>query len=182
MPKIQFIKDDGGRQAAGRAGDTGDCVTRAIAIATGLPYEQVYDRLAEGNATQRVTKNTGARLARKRTASKGIIIQRKWFKDYMTELGFVWVPTMGIGTGCTVHLAADELPQGRLVVNVSKHTAAVIDGVLHDTYDSSRDGTRCVYGYYKLEAEMVTTCCNGQLDDHGYCTKCKDQATLIITE
>jgi len=24
----------------------------------------------------------------------------------------------------------------------------VIDGVLHDTHDCSRDGTRCVYGYW----------------------------------
>jgi len=29
--------------------------------------------------------------------------------------------------------------------------AAVIDGVLHDAYDCSREGTRCVYGYYKLK-------------------------------
>jgi hypothetical protein len=25
----------------------------------------------------------------------------------------------------------------------------VIDGVIHDLYDPSRDGTRCVYGYYQ---------------------------------
>lgn len=30
----------------------------------------------------------------------------------------------------------------------SKHLAAVVDGVLHDTYDCTREGTRCVYGYY----------------------------------
>jgi hypothetical protein len=45
--------NDGGRSAAGRAGLTNDCVTRAIAIVTSLPYLQVYDALAEdahGNA------------------------------------------------------------------------------------------------------------------------------------
>jgi hypothetical protein len=56
---------------------------------------------------------------------------------------------MRIGSGCTVHLRADELPPGRLIVNVSRHTVAVIDGVIHDTYDPSRDGTRCVYGYFQ---------------------------------
>jgi hypothetical protein len=28
---------------------------------------------------------------------------------------------------------------------------AVIDGVIHDTYDPSRDGKRCVYGYFTKE-------------------------------
>ena len=58
---------------------------------------------------------------------------------------------MRIGSGCKVHLRADELPAGRLIVNLSRHSAAVIEGVLHDTYDSSRNGTRCVYGYWRLE-------------------------------
>jgi hypothetical protein len=34
------------------------------------------------------------------------------------------------------------------VVALSKHYAAVVDGVVHDLYDPSRDGTRCVYGYW----------------------------------
>lgn len=48
---------------------------------------------------------------------------------------------------------------GRLVVRVSKDTSAVIDGVIHDTFDPSREikindafgrepiAHRCVYGY-----------------------------------
>lgn len=63
--------------------------------------------------------------------------------------GWVWTPTMFIGSGCKVHLRGDELPAGRLIVSVSKHLVAVIDGVIHDTYDCSRNGTRCVYGYYR---------------------------------
>jgi hypothetical protein len=33
---------------------------------------------------------------------------------------------------------------GRLVVSVSGHMVAVIDGVIHDNHDCSRGGTRCV--------------------------------------
>jgi hypothetical protein len=55
---------------------------------------------------------------------------------------------MAVGSGCKVHLRADELPSGRLIVRVSHHFAAVIDGVIHDTHDCSRGGTRCVYGYW----------------------------------
>jgi hypothetical protein len=58
---------------------------------------------------------------------------------------------MGIGTGTTVHLRDGELPMGRLIVACSRHYVAVIDGVIHDTSDPSRDGTRAVYGYYYKE-------------------------------
>lgn len=144
---MQFIFNDGGRSAAGYKGTTGDCVCRSICIATGLPYQEVYNRLAAGNKNQRKGKHTRSSDG-KQTASKGITVQRKWFKDYMLELGFQWIPTMFIGQGCKVHLREDELPKGRLIVNVSGHMTAVIDGILHDTYDCSRDGTRCVYGYF----------------------------------
>jgi len=56
---------------------------------------------------------------------------------------------MQIGSGCTVHVKKDELPEGRLILRLSKHYAAFIDGELHDSFDSSRNGTRCVYGYWK---------------------------------
>ena len=144
-----FIKDDGGRMAAGFRGRTGDCVCRAVAIASGRPYKEVYQRLALGNQQQRRSKND--RGPRKKSAADGILTGRKWFMDYMTELGFVWTPTMTVGSGCKVHLRADELPAGRLVCRVSKHLVAMIDGVIHDNFNPDRGGTRCVYGYYKLE-------------------------------
>lgn len=146
---MPVVYSDGGRWAAGFRSHAGDCVCRAIAIASGRPYREVYDRLAAGNASQRITKTT-AKSGRGRTASHGIYTTRKWFKDYMAELGFVWTPTMAIGSGCKVHLRADELPKGRLVAMVSKHACAVIDGTIYDTHDPSRGGTRCVYGYWRL--------------------------------
>lgn len=143
-----FKFNDGGREAAGYKGKTGDCVARSIAIVTGLPYKQVYEALANGNATQRKGKREGSKAGVK-TAARGINTKRKWFADYMASLGFVWTPTMLIGQGCKVHLKSDELPIGKLIVNVSKHFTAVIDGVINDTYDCSREESRCVYGYYK---------------------------------
>ena len=69
----------------------------------------------------------------------------------MKELGFDWVPCMSLGTGCQVHMHKDELPGGVIIVSLSRHYAAVIDGVVHDIYDPSRNGTRCVYGYWRLK-------------------------------
>jgi hypothetical protein len=143
---MEFIFDDGGRAAAGYEGSAGDCVTRAVAIATEQDYQVVYDRLSEGVRTQRLGKHQKKRSV---SARDGVTTKRKWFTDYMSDLNWEWVPTMQIGSGCKVHLRADELPRGRIIVNVSRHLAAVIDGVLHDTHDCTRGGTRCVYGYWK---------------------------------
>lgn len=139
---MAHVYDDGGRAAAGFKGSAGDCVTRAVAIATGKPYREVYDLLADGAGNERKSKG--------RSARNGIRTGRKWFKDAMKALGFSWTPTMKIGSGCKVHLKPEELPSGRLVVSVSKHMVAVIDGVIRDTHDPSRGGTRCVYGYWTL--------------------------------
>jgi len=139
---MHFVQDDGGRSKYFK-GKAGDCVTRAISIASGVDYREVYDRLAAGNSLQRG--------GGKKSARHGIFVKRKWFKEYMAELGFVWTPTMKVGSGCTTHLRTGELPaKGKLVCSLSKHYAAVIDGVIHDTSDPSRNGRRCVYGFWTL--------------------------------
>ena len=147
MKPLPYRYDDAGR--SDRSGSTRDCVTRAIAIAAQLPYEQVWKEIAAGNAGQRKTRGS-IRVSGVESADRGVMTGRKWFKDYMRGLGFSWTPTMAIGQGTTVHLAEGELPMGRLVVMVSRHSCAVIDGVIRDVGDPSRDGTRCVYGYYWL--------------------------------
>lgn len=145
---MNFVENDGGRSEAGYKGYAGDCVCRSICIATGKPYKEVYSFLAEMNSKQKGKNGK----KRPKTAAKGISVNKKWFKDYMKELGFEWVITMRIGEGCKVHLCEEELPKkGTLIVRLSKHYSTVIDGVIHDTYDPSREGRRCVYGYWKLK-------------------------------
>lgn len=141
---IDFIYDDGGRAEAAFKGEAGDCVTRAIAIASGMPYREVYD-LVNVAGKQETPKFTGKRW-KTSTARSGV--ERKTGRRLLASLGWEWAPTMAIGSGCTVHLRADELPGGRIIAAVTKHLVAVIDGVIHDTHDCSREGTRCVYGYW----------------------------------
>lgn len=150
---MKFVRDDGGRAAAGFKGDTGDCVTRAIAIASGRPYQEVYDGLNAYKADMRQTK-------RVRGSSARTGVSRRVYDAYLKTRGWQWVPTMAIGSGCKVHLRPDELPNGRIICRLSRHLVAVIDGVIHDTHDPQRlpfgnetdaediQGTRCVYGYY----------------------------------
>lgn len=136
---MQFVFNDGGRVAAGFKGFARDCTVRAIAIATALPYMDVYDALFDLNRKRKSPGKCSPRDGR---------THRKTIRAYLESHGWKWTPTMGIGTGCRVHLRDGELPIGRLVVSVSGHMVAVIDGVIHDNHDCSRDGTRCVYGYF----------------------------------
>jgi hypothetical protein len=143
LQPLPFVYDDGGRAAAGFSGTANDCVTRAIAIVTGKPYAEVYAKIDELGSQERKTKN------RKRKSSARTGVFKPTYRRYLTELGYEFVPTMSIGSGCKVHLRKGELPSGRLIVNVSRHLVAVIDGVVHDNHDPTRGGTRCVYGYYR---------------------------------
>ena len=140
--KTEFVYDDGGRVAAGFKGSAWDCVTRAIAIATGMSYREAYDLVNAHSKTER----GGKRRRWKSSARTGV--HKPLTRKVLKTLGWEWTPTMFIGQGCKVHLRADELPSGRLIVAVSKHLCAVIDGGVHDTSDPSRGGTRCVYGYW----------------------------------
>lgn len=142
MPTVKacssWVFDDGGRSAAGFKGQAGDCLTRAISIATSLSYQEAYDLI---NRTASMEVDGDGSSAR--TGSANPVTRAA-----LASLGFTWRPTMSIGSGCTTHLRADELPSGVLIAKLSKHVVAVIDGVVHDTYDPSREGTRCVYGYW----------------------------------
>ncbi|ANI99327.1 hypothetical protein A8O14_03995 [Polynucleobacter wuianus] len=144
-----FQLNDGGREAAGFKGGAGDCVVRSIAIAANLPYMQVYEDLRDANARYASERdNKLSRHLTRRGSSPRNGNHRNVFHDYIVALGFEWVATMKVGAGCQVHLRPSELPGGTLIVKVSKHLTTVIDGVIHDTHNPSRDGTRCVYGYY----------------------------------
>lgn len=154
---MEVIIDDGGRAAAGYKGLTGDCAVRAIAIASGKPYQEVYDAINEAAKMER----NGKRKRGKSNARTGVY--RATVDRYLKTIGATWTPTMTIGSGCKVHLRKSELPSGRLVACVSRHYVAVIHGVIHDTHDPQRipfdhadsdkrdlNGTRCVYGFYTL--------------------------------
>lgn len=128
---MEWIYDDGGRSKYFKAKNVGDCITRSIAIASQTDYKEVYDY---------IRKISG------KTPRDGVLY--KYARKAAEHFGGTWVPTMKIGTGCKVHLTESELPEGRLVVSVSKHYTAVIDSTIHDIFDPTRGGMRCVYGYY----------------------------------
>ena len=137
---MKWVYNDGGRFAAGYQYHVNDCVCRALSIVTERPYREV----------QRTLKTLDAVNPRGRSG----------YPQYLTLLGFEWFPCTDI-----VHFSADELPQGRIVVQIKEHLAAVINGVLHDTYDCSRNGTAPgtvpIKGYWALPSS-VESATNGK--------------------
>lgn len=137
---MKWVYNDGGRSKCFK-GTTGDCVCRAISIATGKDYKEIYNlinKYAKEYSKTNPDDNSHARYG----------VSKELADKILADLGYTWIPTMRFGTGCKVHLRDGELPNGTLIVRVSKHFTTVIDGIINDTYDCSRDGTRCCYGYY----------------------------------
>ena len=152
MNNLEHFNYNRGGYTRGSGLHRGDCVPRAVAIATEQPYQVVYDELQKRQNEWRIKSNSKRAYEIKPERNKVHFgTDMRIAKKYLLDLGWKWKPTMGIGTGCKVHLKADELPKGRILCQVSNHCVAVIDGVINDTYDPSREGTRCVYGYFYKE-------------------------------
>lgn len=147
------IVTDGGRSKY-FTGTTGDCVTRAVVVATGLDYKKVYDRLAHGNAD-----DTGTRTAR-----NGIYTVNRWFKDLMNEAGFTYtdlVPTteeMLEEAADMVMLAQidEHIPnKGTYILSLPRHYAAYIDGVFYDAgYRNVAKDRQILSGFWTLTGEL----------------------------
>lgn len=140
--RMGLIYDDGGRSRyfKGRAG-VRDCVCRAIAIASGRDYKEIYDLLF---------KTMGE------SPRGGVFTSKPKFKRLMESLGFTWTATSGIGSHQAVHLVQGELPEGRLVCSMAGHYTAVINNHVRDTIDPRTNGFgdfRKVYGYWKFKED-----------------------------
>jgi hypothetical protein len=148
-------RDGGARERSGYRGVTGDCDCRAIA--TALPYQRVYDDLSALGAQEREYRQ------RSRKSHRRARIWPSAVRRYLTSLGWRWMPTMHIGSRCTVHLRRGESPEtGRLMLSVSRHVVAVIDGRTHDVHDPSRGGARSVYGFWTQPNKLLSNFQKGE--------------------
>lgn len=145
MNELEFNYNDGGRSKYFK-GTTGDCVCRAISIGNDMDYKEVYDLINQYSKAER----TGKRKRGKSSARTGVY--KSTIKKILEELGWKWIPTMKIGSGCQVHLRPGEIPMDKtIIVSVSRHLTCIKSGIINDTYNCSREGNRCVYGYFIKE-------------------------------
>ena len=139
---MKWTYNDGGRSKYFKKADVRDCVCRAVAIGSGMDYMDVYRLINKLAQTEVMEKKQRHRSS----ARDGVYKQTT--RALLSALGWEWHPVMGFGTGCRMHMKKSELPSGTIIVKLSRHLACVKNGVLHDTFDCSRGGTRCVYGYW----------------------------------
>ena len=133
MSIIGFQFDDGGRAEAGLKGKTGDCVVRAIAIATGLDYTTLYKHLAP---------KTLARLGVNVQDDMPTYLKGVYHVDYeplLKELGFTKT-TSSEGYAHPTYTQAYQAFGNCLVLSHDgTHLSAIIDGELRDTFDHRFD-------------------------------------------
>jgi hypothetical protein len=145
--RCEFVEDDGGRATAGYGEPSGDCVVRAITIATGKPYAEVFEALQAAYAryVKRLRPGSEAALMAERRRTEPIHngCSDEVYGPYLRSLGWQYTRLRE-----RTYLRAGALPSGRLIVNVDRHLLALIDGVIHDTYDSGGAGRRPVDGYW----------------------------------
>lgn len=133
MSGIEFIYDDGGRAEAGFKGDAADCVTRAIAIATGIGYKQVRKELMKRQAEWRAT---GSRKAKRQTSnSVRNGCHKEVYEPYLDSLGWEKKSLSSVRAKMT----AEDMPSGTVIAYVQRgrrgHLATMIDHVVHDSWD-----------------------------------------------
>lgn len=134
-----FTYNDGGRNET--FGETArvefsergvrDCVTRSLAIITGKPYAEVWQRCADINL----------RDGKKHSANHGVHTGRADFRAYCAEIGLQRVqPVQG-------RFKDMQFPP-RCVVAMNGHYTAIIDGVIQDTHNPTPAGMAHVFGWW----------------------------------
>lgn len=192
---MKFVYATGGREKYFKAEGVGDCVTRAICNATGKDYKEVYDRLKEMAKRESTKRHAG----HKRSSVRDGVFKETW-KRYLKEIGWVHHSVTGIGNKAKrMTLTEKDLPEGNLIVQISRHLTNVKDHVIYDTYDCSVkeyydeygdlqvNNERCVYGYWtaptaeeqKEQEELKKICAENKQKQKDAITATKAKIKVI---
>jgi hypothetical protein len=131
--------------------EIGHCVVRAITLASQLPYQKVYRDIAILCFCERPIKYAKlVRMPGKDVWKKGKDhfrpsyskpnggIEERTSEPYLFHLGFRKIEAAS--------RRFDDLTKtGRLIVSIRKHWTCVIDGVLHDTHDCTKQHVKHYY-------------------------------------
>ncbi len=146
---MKFIETDGGRQAAGFIGTTGDCVTRALTIVTGEPYKQVYQELFDtAKAYSKEYDNPIAERIKRHGATPRRGVNKEIYDIFLRKRGWAYLNKLK-NDKYVERMVEDTFDSEKMyIVQVSKHLTVVKNHTILDSYDPSKDGKRGVKGYY----------------------------------
>lgn len=128
---MKFLYDDGGRSMAGfKRNNAEDCVTRAISIATRLPYlttMELVNQYCQKEKKPKSWSNTG--------------VAKKTIDKIMIHLGFKWNPER--------FKFSDKRNFKKItILNLASHVVPIVDGIMRDVSIQVKDG-EIVYGYWQ---------------------------------
>ena len=132
-----FVFDDGGRKEAGYAGRAGAAGARAIAIATGIPFAEVHQALADLAGAWPGKSKLAQSIRGNPTPKRGIHVDV--VTAYMKSLGWAHHKTGG-----KMRLNSVELPRELTLCYVRKHYFAIVKNTVRDAWDD------------RITARMVT--------------------------
>lgn len=133
-PLYPMLCHDGGRKESKRSKQRNDCTVRALAIATGIPYDEAYDLLAAAG----------------RKSGSGFNI-KKWAPTAsVNNFGFKWIafPAVSGQRRMNPMTFCKQYSTRTYIARVAKHVFAVIDGVIYDTHEPRADC--CIYGVWEI--------------------------------
>jgi hypothetical protein len=129
-----FQRFDAGALSRPRGGDKLDCQVRALTSARGINYDEAWDLLYKMQGERR---HCGFMLVESLNAGDGRL-------GVIRKLDF---PAVKNKKRMTATQFCKEHPRGRYILRMSHHVAAVKDGILLDTFDSSH---KCVYTAWEV--------------------------------
>ena len=108
----------------------GDCVVRAIAKATGISWDEVYQNLCL----------IGLRV-------KDMPSSKRVYRQYLNNISKMEKQPWNGNRKYTLTEFAEEFNRGAYVVSIANHLTVVIDGFIYDTWDCSQ---YTVGNYWKI--------------------------------
>ena len=108
----------------------GDCVVRAIAKATGISWDEVYQNLCL----------IGLRV-------KDMPSSKRVYRQYLNNISKMEKQPWNGNRKYTLTEFAEEFNRGTYVVSIANHLTVVIDGFIYDTWDCSQ---YTVGNYWKI--------------------------------
>lgn len=119
--------------------NVGDCVKRAITVATEMDYMEVQREL------NRYKKVTGAE------SFNSNYNPHQYVEKVLKGLKLSFPAERG-KPRMTAKKFSELFPKGRYILNMANHWSCCVDGVIYDTWDPS---DKCVYTAYQVESTKV---------------------------
>lgn len=127
----QFRWNDAGRSTSKRPKQKNDCTVRAIALTCKVSYDEAYDAVAT------MGRKSGQRWD----------IPKKPFELFGNYL--IWHPLQAVKGEPRMRCCDMDQISNRMILRISKHVFAVVDGVVLDT-SCDYMFENCVYGYWTV--------------------------------